>query len=550
MSGKICVGLTLVFGALYFFALGRAPLANPDEGRYAEIPQAMLVTHHWVTPRLDGIDYFEKPPLMFWVEAVAQKVFGRSERAVRAPVAVLALLGVLMTYGVVARRFGQAEGVAAAVVLGSSSFYAAFSHILSLDLAVAILISATLFAFFLAVHEPPGPRRRRLFYAMYACAALATLTKGLIGVLLTGAVMLLWLAVCGQWKRLRPLHLPSGLLLFFALALPWHILIALHNPTWARFYFVHEQWLRFFTHVHHRAGPPYYFLPEVLPGFFPWFGCLFAALAAAGRPRARPDRWFFVLWAAFIFLFFSASQSKLPGYILPVFPPLAVLIGIWLAEVWRRPEPDGRRRTGVGVGCFVALAWLLAAAVLVAVRHPVRFRLADWQAAALRPAATGLALILAAGGAIAAVSWLRREIRFAFVIMALTGGLMVADLALAMPYLIKPGTKPLALLTAKLARPQDAVVCYRDYFPDFTFYARRTVGLVDYVGELEPYNDPRGRARAQFIDDITFRMLWNGPRRFFVVGTKKNLRGLLGEPGFHYKLLAETRDDYLISNRP
>ncbi|HEY3757559.1 MAG TPA: glycosyltransferase family 39 protein [Opitutaceae bacterium] len=549
MSGKFCAGLAIVFGALYFFALGRSNLGNPDEGRYAEIPREMNAAHHWTTPRLDGVVYFEKPPLMYWVECVAQKVFGRSEFAVRTPVALIALLGVLMTFAAVSRRFGSEAGLASGVVLGTSSFYAAFSHILSLDLAVAILISGTLFAFFVGVYEPPGPARRRLFYTMYACAALATLTKGLIGVLLTGAVMLLWLIVCKEWKRLRPLYLPSGLLLFAVIAVPWHILIARHNPRWAQFYFVHEQWDRFFTTTHNRTGPLYYFVPEVIPGIFPWFGFLFAALAV-GRPRRRPDVWFFVLWAGFIFLFFSQSQSKLPGYILPVFPALAALVGIWLADARRAPEADALRRTRAGLWCFAGFAWLLAIAVLVVVSDPLRFRLQSWQAEGLEPSAIGLALILVAGGLTAILAHRRRRLWGMIAAMALTGGLMVADLTFAMPYLIKPGTKGLAIEVSRLVQPGDMVFTYHEFFHDFPYYYGRTVGIVGFVGELEPENETSAVARSQFVSDGTFRALWDGPARAFAVARKKDVRALFADPTFQYHLLGETTDHYLFSNRP
>ena len=148
-------------------------------------------------------------------------------------------------------------------MLGTSVLYMALTRVLILDLAVAVLLSATLVCFILAVGEPPGARRRWLLYGLYAGAALATLTKGLIGVLLPGAVMFLWLLLLGQWRRLRPLHLPSGILIFLALGAPWHVLAAVRNPSWARFYFVYEQWQRFLTtHGHDRYGPWFYFIPS------------------------------------------------------------------------------------------------------------------------------------------------------------------------------------------------------------------------------------------------------------------------------------------------
>ena len=275
----------MAFGILYFAVLGRAPLDPKDEGRYAEIPREMLATGDWVTPRLDGVNYFEKPPLMYWAVAASESVFGPAEWAVRAPVALFGLAGVLITYAAARGLYGRAAGLAAAVVLGTAVFYAALSRILVLDMAVSVLMSATLFCFILGVREAPGARRRWFFMGLYASAALATLTKGLIGFLLTGAVMFLWLLLFRQWKRLRPMHLPSGILLFLAIAAPWHLLAAQRNPGWAHFYFIHEHWERFTTTEHGRIGPWYYFIPIVVGGLFPWIGFLGPAVRRARRRR-------------------------------------------------------------------------------------------------------------------------------------------------------------------------------------------------------------------------------------------------------------------------
>src|SRR6185436_4456401 len=210
--------LALVFGALYFFRLGSYPFSNPDEGRYAEIPREMLASGDWVTPRLNNVNYFEKPPLVYWATAVMGKIFGLNEWSVRAVPALFALWGVLLTYAAVRRLHGRNAGLAAAVVLGTSLMWFALGHIPLLDMAVSVLMARALFAFLIGVQEPEGRTRRLCFYKLYASMALATLAKGLIGFLVTGAVMFLWLLVFNQWKRLRPLYLPTGALLFLVIA--------------------------------------------------------------------------------------------------------------------------------------------------------------------------------------------------------------------------------------------------------------------------------------------------------------------------------------------
>jgi len=326
------------FGALYFFALGGYPLSNPDEGRNAEVPREMIVSGDWVTPRLDGVNYFEKPPLVYWVTAALETVFGFNEWSVRAVPAIFALAGILLTYVAARRLHGRTAGLLAALVLGTSLLWFVVGHIPILDTAMAVCMSATLFCFILGVREAAGVRRRWFFLGLYASAALATLTKGLMGFLVTGAVMLLWLLVFNQWKRLRPLYLPTGALLFLAIAAPWHVLAAQHNETWVHRYVLVEHFLRFLTPVASRPAPWHFFIWVMLAGLIPWVGFLWPAMrdalrggpcdglrASWARRKENADAWFLVTWAAFIFLFFTINHSKLPPYILPCIVPLLAL---------------------------------------------------------------------------------------------------------------------------------------------------------------------------------------------------------------------------------
>ena len=539
--------LTLLFGALNFFALGGHPLANPDEGRYAEIPREMVASGDWVTPRLNAVPYFEKPPLVYWSVAVCLKFFGENEWAVRVPPALFGLGGVLLTYAAARRLYGRTAGLAAAVVLGTSLLFFALSRLLVLDMAVSVLMSATLVCFILGVREAPGARRRWLFYGLYASAALATLSKGLIGVLVTGAVMFLWLLIFNQWKRLRPLHLPSGLLLFFAIAVPWHVLAAQRNAGWAQFYFVHEHWERFTTTEHGRVQPWWFFVPIVLLGLFPWVGFLWAALREAlvggwARRRENADAWFLVVWVVFVFLFFSKSQSKLIPYILPVFPPLAVLIGAWLARTWAERAAD-RLRTGLGV--FGFLCGLLATALLVAVLKPGVLQ-EPGQAEAVRPFAIAMAAILVIGGVTTLWAARARGARAALRTLVATAAGFFLVLALAVPDI--RGTKELALIARAKMRPADRVYHYQAFFHDFTFYAARPVGLVSYEDELElQFLDPAERA-ARFIDGDELRRQWSGVQRVWLVARKRDAKELRGDPS--YRLIGESSGHYLFSNQP
>lgn len=575
--------LTLAFGLLFFLFLGAPPLANPDEGRYAEIPREMVETGDWLTPRLNGVAYFEKPPLTYWGVALVQVLLGPGEGALRAIPVLFSLGGIGLTYLATRRIFGRVAGVLAATVLGTSIFYFALSRILLLDMAVSVFVSATLFCFILGVRESRPTRRRALFHGLYLSAALATLSKGLMGVLLPGAVMFLWLLIFNQWRRLRPLYLPGGVGLFLLIAAPWHLLAAQRNPTWAHFYFVHEHWERFTTTVHARAQPWWYFAPVVLGGLFPWTGFLPGAFQAIlgrwGQRREKADAWFFALWAGFMILFFSASQSKLPPYVLPAFPPLAVLIGAGLAGR-TSGAPTGGVRGGIAV--FGAVGGALAVALIVVALRPAVARIDGEAARELRPFAFAMAGLLIGGGL--GSCWLawRARTRAAIVGLLGTTGLFLAGLALANERIPRAGTRELARYVKATLPPDAALFHYHDFFHDFVFYAGRFVGTVEYHGdELELGNDPAARASGRFIAEAAFRERWLSGERIYAVVRKKKLRDLrrdyeavlarpagaakdkrepshpagarpsvLIDPAIPLHVVCETADHYLLSNRP
>ena len=559
-SGRDIFWLILLGALLFGFQLGSVPLANPDEGRYAEIPREMLASGDWVTPRLNGVNYFEKPPLVYWLIAGSQQAFGPNEWAVRAVPALFALGGVLLSYLTARRIFGRIAGLASAAVLATSLLYFALARIVLLDMAVSVLMSVALFCFILGVREPPGPRRRRLFYALYAAMALATLTKGLIGFLVTGAVMFLWLLLCNQWRRLRPFYLPTGALLFLALAAPWHVLAALRNETWVHRYFVYEHWERFTSSAASRPGPWWYFIPIVLLGVFPWTGFLWGAVRDTvhggwAARETKADAWFFVIWAGFIFLFFSVSHSKLVPYILPIFPPLAVLIGSWLVRVQNEPTVSSLR---AGLGVFSFVCGLLAVALCVVISVPLvmaKVHLDPVQAAALRPFAFALSAVLLIGGTLTPWAARTRGWSAAGAGLIMTMTVFFAGLTLALPHIPRSRTKELALIVKSQARPGDRVLHYHEFFHDFTFYAGRVVGLVSRQGnsakgELELDEDAVARASDRFIDEAEFRRRWTGPGRLWVVADKDEVKELFADPTFHHQLLVESRGNYLFSNQP
>jgi 4-amino-4-deoxy-L-arabinose transferase-like glycosyltransferase len=268
---------------------------------------------------------------------------------------------------------------------------------------------------------------------------------------------------------------------------------------------------------------------------------------AAAR-GGKADRWFFVTWAGFTFLGFSASHSKLAPYILPIFPALAVLVGATLAPALDAPGAARQLRTGLRT--FAFLCGLLAVAVVVIMARPALVKMDPEQALALQPPAFLMAVVLMLGGILA--PWLarRRGARAALGALVATMALFYLSLQWAAPSIQKPGTRELALYVKTHASPGDRVVHYHDFFHDFTFYAGRTVDVVEGKGELEEEEDAAAQTSGRFMDEADFRRVWAQPGRVYAVARKRDVAPLFTDPAFHYHLLAETPDHYLFSNQP
>ncbi len=320
--------LTLTFGIICFQMLGHFPLLEPDEGRYSEIPREMLERCDFITPTLNYVKYFEKPPLLYWLNSISFAIFGQNEFAARLPCALSGLLTILFTYWLGRELLGRRTGVIAAVIVGSSAGFIAQARINLTDMPLTFCMTLCLGAFILAV-EDKGERKRLYYYLFYIGAALAVLAKGLIGILFPGTIIFLFLLLRKRWCLLREMRLLSGIPLFFLVAAPWFILVSLKNPEFAQFFFIHEHFERFLTKVHGRYQPLWYFIPVLFGIMLPWSCFIPSALRDAWRNRKMPQGEIFAwlaIWAIFIFIFFSKSNSKLPPYILPVLPPLALLV--------------------------------------------------------------------------------------------------------------------------------------------------------------------------------------------------------------------------------
>ena len=321
--------LVLIYGLLWFGTLNYRHLIPSDEGRYAEISREMLVTGDWVTPRYNGYKYFEKPPLQIWATATAFNLFGIGDWQARLWTALTGFLTILFVGFTGARIYNARAGWIAALVLASSPMWVIGGHINSLDMGLSAFLVAALCSLLLAQTSRLQSGTRNWMWACWALMGLATLSKGVIGLAIPGMVFVVYSITAWDWKIWKRLYIISGTIVFLAITAPWFVLVAQRNPEFLEFFFIHEHLQRFTQTAHSRTGPIYFFIPLLILGFLPWVAQIPGAIGQAWQERNRQfsSGWLLTCWFAVILGFFSLSQSKLPGYIIPIFPALALIVG-------------------------------------------------------------------------------------------------------------------------------------------------------------------------------------------------------------------------------
>lgn len=531
---------------VYLWNLGAYGLIDPDEGRYAEIPREMLESGDLVTPRLNYVKYFEKPVLHYWLTAGSFLVLGRNEFAARLVPVLCGLGGCLLTLFLARRMTGSARaGVLSALVLASSLLWFGVSRLNIIDMTLTFFFTAALFGYGMWSSEPDRSRGRPWLLLFYAGMALATLSKGLIGVVLPGGIAVLHLLFARRWRELPRIFPPSGIALYFALTVPWFWAVCRANPDFFDFFFVREHLMRYLTKVHDRYEPFWFFVPILLAGLVPWTGMLLEALhAARGKWSflSRDSGRLLGLWVAVPFLFFSLSDSKLIPYVAPCMPPLAILIGTALEALSQgRAGAVPMSRRFVILNGMVLLP-LAAAGVLYPVLSS-RPGAGDLLAHTLPASA---ALLLFWGASLA----MHRRRSFSLMPAVLCVLALLNAFAFSRGFEAKArldSPRDVAALVRERGREGDRIVAYRSLMQGLSFYLGRRIVVAGTLNELE-FGAAREEDPQWFIDAAQLRRLWNGPDRVLLV-TKPRHAGLLASDlGREPVRLGETPGGVLFAN--
>jgi hypothetical protein len=552
----------------------------------AQIARNMLESGDFVTARLDGIPYFEKAPLKYWMIAGSFKIFGATDWAARIPVVLAAIALAWLTTAFGMWAFGRRAGLYAGLCISTCFGLFLFTRILIPDVMLTACIALSMWAFLRAIdEEEPHP----LWWAFLLAASLGTslLFKSLVGVVFPVAAALIYLAVTRQllqakvWKRLHPL---SGLLVVLLIAAPWHILATLRNPPYFDFtlhsvpgeyhgflwfYFINEQLLRFLNMRYPRdydTVPRLYFWLFHLLWLFPWSVYLPAVLKLSFRPadRAGRARLLALCWTGFVLVFFTFSSTQ-EYYSMPCYPALALLLGSAMAA--------GSNWIRYGTRVLCAIFVVAAAAVLTLYflvwnlpapgdisaalsSHPGGYKLSLGHMQDLTIASFAylrLPLLVAAIAFLVGVAGtFRGRGQRAFLAIALMAILFFQAARIAMvvfdPYL---SSRPLA--EALLRAPSGKLIVDHHYytFSSVFFYANRRALLLNGRTDNLVYGSYAPGAPNVFIDDAQWKALWLQPDRYYLVITHEAVERLnkLVEPSL-LNVVAQSGGKLLLTNHP
>jgi 4-amino-4-deoxy-L-arabinose transferase-like glycosyltransferase len=535
--------LFAVSAALWLIGLGFRGLFNPDEGRYAEIPREILASGDWVIPHLNGLVYIEKPPLQYWATAISEALFGQNDWAARLYTGLCALATVYVLWAMIRREWGAVAAARAAIMLGSSLLFVLLGHQLTLDMSLTLFMTLTFVGF---CNAQRAGRWQGWMLLSWTGIAAAFMTKGLIAGVLPLLTLIVYSALQRDLAPWRRLLLVRGAALFAILCLPWLILIQHRLPQFFQFFFVREHFERYLTKIEDRYQPWWFFIPILLAGVLPWLLPALRALYGDWRgSAARPGfdaRRFAWVWCVVIFVFFSASDSKLLSYILPIFPALALLMATGSTA---RLNAD-LRATGVAM-VLVGVLLLTGAALLPQILHaPMLYDpLRAPYFIHIRPALILMGVCTMGGGS--AAWWLRSDdIRPTLAVglggFATWSGVLWAAALVAPAY---SGAALYAQLPVSL-RQDVPVYSVRTYDQSLTFYLRHPVTLVEYRGELDFGQTLEPNRSVATL--AAFAPVWRDSAQALAVVEQKTYQQMQGE-GFPMVVRANSLKTYIVSRR-
>jgi 4-amino-4-deoxy-L-arabinose transferase-like glycosyltransferase len=330
------LGIFLISFFFYMFFNHIMPITDPVESNYALTAKEMVLTADWISPRIYGTIWFDKPVFFYWVTAIAFQLFGFSEWSARLAPAFFASAGLVLMYWFASKIVKQKVAVLSVLIMGTSFEYIVLAKLVITDMVFFVFNCAALCFFYLGYVKMDGTKKR-WYRIAYVSMALAVLTKGPIGVLLPGLVMLVFIAVRRNWSELKELFIPSGIFLFAVVALPWYAaMYAMHGTEFINSFFGVHNYLRATVSEHPKDNVSYYYIAVFVISMLPWSALAIKALIQGCkdfRPQSSPLLLFLFLWAAAYFGFYSLMATKYLTYTFPIVFPVAIVTAVHLERM-------------------------------------------------------------------------------------------------------------------------------------------------------------------------------------------------------------------------
>ena len=312
-------------------------LAIPDEGRYGDISRWMVQSHDWIVPRLNGLPFFHKPPLLHWLSGVMLEIFGQHNWVLRLVPLLAGMLMLVTMYRFAVTYMSQGIGRLAVLILASSMMFFGAAQYVNHDLLLAAWISVAVFSI---AHAAMTGHRASLMLG-YAALGFGFLTKGLIGILIPGMILLPWILFTGQWRVIIKLLHPLGLGLLLLIVMPWLYTMSQRYPEFWHYFFIEQQFSRFSSTEFNNKQPWFFYIACLVVNFLPWlvlirYKSLFHDWLATKTTHLNQYRAISlcVWWVISCLIFFSIPPSKLVGYILPLMAPLSLLLSLALQRTF------------------------------------------------------------------------------------------------------------------------------------------------------------------------------------------------------------------------
>lgn len=325
-SYGICVSAVIISIIVIFFNLGSIPLLDPDEPVHAETPKEMLLHQEFISPRIYGEYWYDKPPVYYWLVAATYKLFGISDFTARFPSAVLSVLCVIVVMLFGGKMFSARVGGISALILATSIEYFYLGKVAVTDITLTLFLTTSLLCFF-----------KRYYCFFYLFMGLAVLTKGPIVLFFPIVIALLHLVITRNISEINRMKLPLGFLIFGIVALPWYfVMYQIHGKEFIDTFLGFHNLTRFTAPEHPSGVLWYYYIPVIILGFFPWITLLLQSVYhSLTRAKEKFGELIFLnIWVIVVFLFSSATQTKLVSYILPMYPAMALIVGWYIDQLW------------------------------------------------------------------------------------------------------------------------------------------------------------------------------------------------------------------------